>query len=630
MTINKKFKSIGKFFLLACLIALPLFFLPITRDFYDTNKWMLFVLTSLVVLLAWSIRLIFTRCSSFSWSPAVLGMGLITATGFFSLTFSSFNKIEALLNPFGPITWIAATIILFFGPSIFSQKEKTILRLGIAALAGLAGLLVLYQQLGLGTMFFGIGSPFANPFFTPVGSTIGLLTFLCLCLPISIAIAIGAVKEHKEMIAAVSVVTAFLTFLGIGITLFKYIPLASSQMLHIPLGMHLMVQSWNSIPHILFGVGPERFFEIFTLYRPQPTNMSPIWNIGFHANASLVLHIGSTMGILGLISFGAFSVLLWKEWSAHPVSNIQAILFILLALFAPPTFVLVLLVTLLLLSSDTNADISIPIHGVTKYVIVLFTFSLSLVSFYGLLRWHSGERLLFQSVTSAEKGNGSETFMLIERALKTNPTNPAFHSTMSQTALLLAESLMGSAPVDKNGAPNLGDDDKTLLTNLVGRSIQEAKLAITLSPTTVSTWVNIAGVYQGLIGIAKDADVWAIAAYQKAITLDPTNPVLHLNLGGLYMSLNRQEDAGKEFIIAINLKPNYIDGFYNLANAFRQKGDWDNAVKALEQTKLLIAKGSTDEGKIEQEIIAIRQEKKEKGTSNQPTSLYVPELKMPE
>jgi len=591
---------------------------------------MLFVLISLVVLLAWSIRLILTGCSSFSWSGTTLGIGLITVAGFFSLAFSSFNKIEALLSPLGPITWITATILLFFGPTLFSQKEKTILRLGLGIGGGLAGLLVMYQQLGLATMFFSIGSPFVDPFFTPVGSTIGLLTFLCLSLPISISIAIGSVKHHKDILAAVSVVTALLTIIGIGITLFKYIPLASSQILPLPLGVHLMIQAWDTIAHILFGVGPERFFEIFTLHRTQPTNMSPIWNMGFHTNASLFFHITTTMGILGLVSFGTFCIFLWKEWSTHPVLKIQAILFILLALFAPPTFILILLIVLLLFSSDTNTDISIPIHGIVKYVIILFTFSLSLITFYGLFRWHKSEQFLYQSIKSAETGNGTETFLLIEQALKANPTSPAYHSMMGQTALLLAEGVMKSAPVDSERKQNLTNDDKTLLTNLVGRSIQEGKLAITLSPTNVTYWVTIAGIYQGLIGMAKDADMWAIASYQKAITLDPTNPVLHLNLGGLYMSLNRTDDAGKEFITSVNLKPNYIDGFYNLANAFRQKGDWDNAVKALEQTKLLITKGSTDEGKIEQEIITILEEKKAKGQTNIPTSLYVPQLQLPQ
>jgi len=615
--------------LLTSLIILPVFFLPLTRDFYDTNKWMLLVGTSLLVLLMWGARLFVTGTAHVSWSRSTIGLGLLAAAALFSLTCSSVNKIEGLLSPLGPVTFVASTILLFFGPSLIDAKQKIILRLGLAVSAGLAGLFVLYQQIGLGTLFFPIGSPFADPFFTPLGSTVGLLMFFCLTLPISISIALGALKEQKEVIAAISVVTAGLTLLGIGITLWKFIPIASSQLLPLPLGGLLTFWSWDTFSHALFGIGPERFFEIFTLYRTQSLNMSPIWNRGFHANASFILHIASTMGILGLLSFLVFSLLLWIDWAKHPITAIQALMIIALSIFAPPTLVLVIVCICLIFSTDTHNGIRERVAGIPRFGIGLLLCILAIASFYGLFRWYRGEELLFQSLKTAENGNGTETFMLVEEAVKTNPTNPAFHIAMSQTALSLAESIIRSAPVLESGKSDMSNEDKTLLTNLISRSIQEAKLAITLSPNNVEMWLNMARIYQGVIGIAKDADVWAIAAFQKAITLDPTNPVLHLNLGGLYMTMNKEEDAGKEFITAINMKPNYIDAFYNLANVFRKKSDWDNAVKALEQTKFLVAKGSTDETKIEQEIISVLEEKKAKGTTAPPTSLYVPQLNLP-
>ena len=582
-----------------------------------------------MVLFGWTIRLLCTGNTGISWSGTILGLGLVTAASFFSLTFSSFNKMDAILSPLGPITWISATVILFFGSTLLSTRDKIILRLSLACIAGLAGLFALYQHMGMGKMFFPTDSPFSDPFFTPLGSTASLMTFLLLCLPISVAIAIHGLKEKKDAVAAVSFVTAAIIVVAIGITLVKYAPVAFSQILPLNVGFLLTRLSGNSIPHILFGVGPEKFFEVFTVFRPQSLNMSPLWNMGFSANASLFLHIATTMGICGIVSFIVFLVQLWKEWSMHLVTKIQAILCILLSLFAPPTLILILLFVLLLLSSDTQKMITGEIKGVSRYCIASLLLFITLFSLYGLLRWHQGERLIYASFKAADSGNGSQTFLWEEKAIKTNPMNPTFHMALSQTALSLSESLIMSAPTQDDAAPKLSDEEKTLLANLISRSIQEAKLAVTLSPLNVHAWLNLARIYQGLIGIAGQSDTWAIAAYQKAMTTDPTNPVLHLDLGGLYMSLNKYEEGGGEFIKAITLKPNYINGFYNLANAFRKMGDYDNAVKALEQTKMLVAKGSTDEGNIEQEIISILEEKKVKGTSNQPTSLYVPQLEMP-
>lgn len=629
MNILRFFQKISTILLLISLIILPVFFLPITQEFFDTNKWMLFVGISLFIMLLWTGRLLFTGNTGISWSGTTLGLGLLAAASFVTLTIASFNKIDALLSPLGPITFLSSTLILFFGASLLSQKEKIILRLGLTVGAGIAGLAALYQHIGLGTLFFPTGTSFADPFFTPVGSTVSLLTYLTLMLPVSISVALHALKEKKETIAALSVVTTLLIVCGMGITLWTYAPLSSSRILPLSLGVAILRSSWNTLPHILFGVGSEKFFEVFTLHRPQSVNMTPLWNTGFTANASLALHIGSTLGIFGLICLIVFCIELVKEWGDHPVTKIQAGLFILLSFFAPPTFILIIIPVLFILSSDTHNTIGGKIQGFGRFLIAFFVFLITMLSFYGLFRWYSGERLLYQAFIASQSGNGSKTFILEEKAIKTNPMNASFRRAISQTCLMLAKSIISAAPQNEQGTPDLSDDEKTLLTNLVSRGIQEAKLAVILSPTNVNAWVNLAQIYQGLTGIAKESDTWAAAAFQKAMSLDPTNPVLHLNLGGLYMSLGRWEEAGKEFLLSIALKPNYIDGFYNLANAFRQKNDFDNAVKALEQTNLLVARGSTDEQKIQQEIIILRQEREQKGQTRQPTSLFVPQLKLP-
>ncbi|MFA5103133.1 MAG: hypothetical protein WC525_08260, partial [Candidatus Thermoplasmatota archaeon] len=388
------FAKVLKFFLLSSLIILPVFFLPVTRDFYDTNKWMLSTCLSFLVLLLWAGKLLRTGKIRVSWSYQTLGFGLMAIAAILSLTFSSFNKIEGLIAPLGPVTWITATILLFFGPSLLTEKEKIVLRLGLIILSGLAGLAVCYQQLGLATIFFPVGSPFRDSFFTPFGSTIGLLSYSLLCLPLGISIAYGAVKEKKDVIAALSFVTLILILMGAGITLWKFISLASSQLLPLPIGATLMVNSWNTLAHTLFGVGPERFFEVFTLYRPQTMNLSPVWNTAFHANASLVFHIGSTFGILGLCAFGLTLACMVKDWAGHRVTRIQVIIIIILSLFTPPTLVFIIVWIVFILSTDTHHGISEEVASLPRYVIALLVSILAVASLYGIIRWYRGEYLL--------------------------------------------------------------------------------------------------------------------------------------------------------------------------------------------------------------------------------------------
>jgi hypothetical protein len=628
MALLQRIHKITEILFLIGLMLLPFFFLPTTREYYDTNKWVLFLCLALIALGLWVGRFLIKKEAPIVFSRTTSAIGLLAIASILSLTIQSFNKIEGLVSLYGPITWISATILLFFGSAILTTTDRVILRLGLVIGAGIAGLLVIYQQLGIATMIFPQNSPFVDPMFTPLGSPIGLIMYSIVSLPISISIAMHAIQEKKELLSAIAVVTVVLTLVGTGIMMVRYIGIFPTQTLPIITGLRLTQASWNTITHSIFGVGPEKFFEIFTLFRPQSMNMSPAWNIGFTLNASLGLHIASTFGILGFVSLILFFIGMYHQWSHHWATLVQALCIIVWFMVAPPTF-LAVLIPLLFLLSDEESKTTIHMPGIFRIGVSIILCIGIACSFYGVFRWYQGERLLYKALQAAEENNGTKAFMLEEQALKTNPMNPLYHSMLSQTALLLTDGLIHAAPVDESGKPILSDEDKTLMTNLVGRSIQEAKKTITLSPTNVQSWVTLAKAYQGLLGIAKDADTWAIASYQKAMELDPTNPVLHLNLGGLYMSLNQYESAAKEFITAITLKPNYIDGYYNLANAFIQSGNWDQAVIALEQTKSLVAKNSTDAAKIEQEIITVLEEKKKKGLPQNPTSLSVPRLQIP-
>jgi cytochrome c-type biogenesis protein CcmH/NrfG len=341
--------------------------------------------------------------------------------------------------------------------------------------------------------------------------------------------------------------------------------------------------------------------------------MSPLWHIGFHTNASLLLHIGTTMGILGIFSLFLFCILLLKDWSKHPLPLLQAGGVIFISFLAPPTLTLVLILIPLIIATDTHNLREIKLSGAKRYGIAGGILLFILLSSYGLLRWYTGESLLYQASASAKIGNGTGTFLLLEKAMKTNPTNPVFHSALSETSLLLAQTLVHNAPMGNDGKPILMNDDKVLLKNLSERSVQEAKLAIADAPSNVDMWVNLAQVYQGLIGITADAEVWAVAAYEKAMTLDPVNPILPLHLGGLYMTINQFEHAEDAYRRATILKPNFRDAWYNLSQVYQKTGDWDNALDALQQLKSLIAKGSADEIMIDQEI--------KKVSSPHPTSL---------
>jgi len=335
------------------------------------------------------------------------------------------------------------------------------------------------------------------------------------------------------------------------------------------------------------------------------------------------------MGLVGVLSLAVFFIALLCACWESPVLRAQAVIAILFSFFAPPTFVLFLLIMLLVFSSDTETEIDARLGGIGRFVVAGILLIVAIGIVFVLLRWHTSERLFYSSLRAAQSGNGTKTYMLQDKAVKLNPTNFELRIAISQTSLALAEGILAAAPVKSDGTATLFEDDKTLLTNLITTAIRQGKTAVTLAPNDVRAWMNLAQVYQSLVGLAKDADTWAIAGYQKAFVLDPTNPVLRLNLGGLYLTLGRTDEAGQAFLTAILLKPNYLTGFYNLAEVFRQKGDFDNAIKALEQARILVLRGSADEAKLEEEIKALVSDRRTKGQTQTPSGLVVPELKLP-
>lgn len=128
----------------------------------------------------------------------------------------------------------------------------------------------------------------------------------------------------------------------------------------------------------------------------------------------------------------------------------------------------------------------------------------------------------------------------------------------------------------------------------IQRAVEEAKRATELSPNRVSAWETRGMVYRELIGLAVQADEWAIRSFKKAIGLEPTNPLLHLELGKLYLNKAREKKfekkenlrlAREEFNKALELKPDLIDAKIQLALLLETEGKIKEAIEKLEELK---------------------------------------------
>jgi tetratricopeptide (TPR) repeat protein len=105
-----------------------------------------------------------------------------------------------------------------------------------------------------------------------------------------------------------------------------------------------------------------------------------------------------------------------------------------------------------------------------------------------------------------------------------------------------------------------------------------------LSPRSSRNWEVLAVIYRNITGVAQNSLTFALDAYGRAIQMDPLNPTLRINVGTIYYASKSYDLAVRFFSDSINLKPDYINGYYNLALALRDKGDLQNAKIIAEQT----------------------------------------------
>jgi len=82
----------------------------------------------------------------------------------------------------------------------------------------------------------------------------------------------------------------------------------------------------------------------------------------------------------------------------------------------------------------------------------------------------------------------------------------------------------------------------------------------------------------------------AIAFYRKAIKSNPAHPAGYFNLAHAFEEKGDYENAINNYRKAIEIKPDHADAYYNLSNTYRQQGKLTEAIKPLETALLIYQK----------------------------------------
>lgn len=395
------------------------------------------------------------------------------------------------------------------------------------------------------------------------------------------------------------------------------------------------VSAFRDMP--FWGTGPSTYLFDFTTYKPIEFNSSKFWNVRFDTPFNEYLGTLATFGGIGVFALLSLTALFLSSASKVILSSFKSTehqglttslaisgiaFFIILALHASTlviwVFGLLILACFMVLNisetsvnrSDSGKNVFMKIASniystdsstetikIDALPSIMFTLAISLVlgSFFFAGKFALADYHHRLALNAVSQNQGIVVYNELVTAEKLNPINDLYRTDLAQTNFALANAIASAkAPTEASPAGSLTDQDKLNIQTLLQQSIDEAKTAVTLSPRSTVNWEILGLLYRQISGVAENALVFSLDSYGRAIFQDPLNPLLRLNVGGVYYAIRNYDLAIRFFTDAINLKPDFANGYYNLSVALRDKGDLATAQAAAEKVLTLVEANSQD------------------------------------
>jgi len=360
----------------------------------------------------------------------------------------------------------------------------------------------------------------------------------------------------------------------------------------------------------ILGSGPATYSVDFVRYKPASFNENRFWNVRFDRAPSHWTEIFATLGGLGVLSYLAIIIfffllmfilfnrkrladLLKRDSLAegrHPV-RIIPIFMGWLALFIGQIFYFqntALSFFFWVFTALTVAgwywvqgkqmkEISfsfnkLPEVGLVLNVVLMLLFA----AFAGL--FYSGARFYWADVKFGQTADNLEQLVQnVEKAVVLNKNRENYRRALSQVYL---------NSVWLEARKPQGEQDINSIQLFASGALQQARLATDLSPNSIGAWENLGAIYRDSSGLVSGALPFSVDAFSRAMELEPANPINFRELCRLNL-INGEEEKDWDKIMgycqrAVDLKPNYLDAHIQLALAYEQKGEIQEAIKRAE------------------------------------------------
>ncbi len=615
----KILESLEKYLLYAIVFLLPVAFLPTFSNAFVPTKLAVLVFGIGLVLLIKSARVITSGKLELSVGSFDFPVLLLATAYLLSTILRTPNKMDALFLP-GGATALIGGALLYFLLNQLDKKSKEVASMflffsGIffSVLLLLAGTLVLSKIPQLPAFMRTVA-------FNPAGGFLPAAIFLAVTIPVGIGLLLRERESSRKIFLGAGV--AVVTF-GLIMAIFNLLPGKdfSPRFPTAATSWSVAIDSLKESP--IFGIGPGNYLTAFSRFRPISYNTTDLWALRFGTAHDFYLTAFTETGLLGaaglillLLTFFKFARQKVREsnltnWgqSGNTYLFSTGLLIILMALFPATVFVTMVIFILLSFTSEerkTSLNLSTPVASgpegagpasassqatqkiVSRLPAILVTLPVIVLVLFVFVR---ASRVLaaetkFKSALDALIANDTATYDLMREAININPQVDRYHISYSQVNLALANAIAQN--------PNITDQDRANIAQLIQQAIREGKAAVSLNPLRATNWEILGRIYQSLIPFAQGADAFAIQSFRQAVALDPINPNLRIALGGVHYAQGNYDTAVRVFELATVAKPDHANAHYNLAFAYRESGDIDNAINQMTIVLSLLDRTSPD------------------------------------
>jgi tetratricopeptide (TPR) repeat protein len=588
MDIVKFIRNTEKYILIGIAALFAVFVLPRFPSPYVVPKEIFGAVAISLILILWSVRSIIKKETSFSIGKFDLGVLLVLLVYIISAVVKSPNKMEAFFFP-GTATFIIISALFYFLVNQFDKRTKNMVLVALFGSGIFLSISILFTQLGLFGKIPQLPVFMRNATFNPVGGALPAALYLLAILPIGIVLVI----KEKELVKRIfwAVASAVVVF-GLTIMIASLLP-GKPQALVFPglqTSWEIVIETLKASP--IWGTGPDNYVSAFNAFRSVTYNQTALWLARFSTANNFYFTLITELGFAGLAAISVLLIGIYrslvvgfrqKNWDMIPL----ALLVILFAIFpSAPVLVFLLMAFLAIFSKSEEKSVSLATTRVPSAIIAApILIGIVALAIFGTTAVKA-ELTYKKSLTALSQNDAKNTYDLMVKAVSQNPYVDRYHASLAQVEMAIATSIANNK--------DLTETDRTNITQLISQAINEGKATVTLNPGRSGNWEILAQIYGNIMPFAQGADQFAIQTYTQAVALDPINPNLRIALGGIYYSLGRYDEAIDAFKLAIMTKADYANAHYNLAIAYREKKDYDNAIAEMNNVLALVAKDSPD------------------------------------